>query len=40
MLNRNFIDGKFGIWGHDIGDLVLVDASVSKKNVISLGVDS
>lgn len=40
MLNRNFTDGKFGIWGHDIGDLVLVDASVSKNNVITLGVDS
>jgi hypothetical protein len=40
LLNRNFTDGKFGIWGHVIGDLVLVDAEVSKKNVISLGVDS
>lgn len=40
MFNRNSTDGTFGIWGHDIGDLVLVDASVSTKNVIRLGVDS
>ena len=32
--------GTFGIWGHDMGDLVLVDGSVSNKNVINLGVDS
>lgn len=40
MLNRDFSDGKYGIWGHDIGDLVLVEAKVSNKNVITLGVDS
>ncbi len=40
MFNRNSTDGAFGIWEHDIGDLVLVNASLSKKNVISLGVDS
>ena len=40
MFNRGFSDGKYGIWGHYIGDLVLVDADVSKKNVITLGVDS
>lgn len=40
MFNRNSTDGKFGIWGHCIEDLVLVDCSISKNNVISLGVDS
>ena len=40
MLNRDFSDGKYGIWGHDIGDLVLVNADISKKNVITLCVDS
>ena len=40
MLNRDFTDGKFGIWGHVIGDLVLVDAEISKEGVITLGVDS
>lgn len=40
MLNRNFTNGKFGIWGHGIGDLCLVSANISKNNVITLGVDS
>ena len=40
MLNRDFTNGKFGIWGHNIGDLVLCEASVSKNNVITLSVDS
>jgi len=39
MLNRITTDGKFGIWGHHIGDLVLVNATVSKEK-ITLGVDS
>lgn len=40
MYNRNETNGKYGIYGHDIGDLVLCSAEVSKKNVITLGVDS
>lgn len=41
MCNRNRTDGKFGIWGHDIGDLMLCSAHLdSKKNIITLGVDS
>lgn len=41
MLNRNITNGMFGIWGHDIEDLVLVDCNVNKrKNTINLGVDS
>ncbi len=32
--------GKYGVWGHDITDLVLVDADVSSNGVITLGVDS
>lgn len=40
MLNRNPTNGKYGIWGHDIGDLVLCSVNVSDKNVITLGVDS
>lgn len=39
MYNRNKSEGKYGIWGHDIGDLVLVEAEVKEKN-ITLGVDS
>lgn len=34
MLNRNKTDGCFGIWGHDIGDLVLEDISFYKDNDI------
>jgi hypothetical protein len=40
MLNRNVTNGMFGIWGHGIGDLMLVDAEVSEEKVITLGVDS
>lgn len=40
MYNRNITDGKFGIWGHDIGDLILVDGEVSNNHMITLGVDS
>jgi hypothetical protein len=41
MLNRNISDGKYGIWGHDIGDLCLVNMYVNdNKKTIELGVDS
>lgn len=40
MLNRNTSEGKYGIWGHDIGDLILVDATVKKNGEIHVGVDS
>ncbi len=29
--NRNQTNGKYGIWGHDIGDLVLDEIAVYKK---------
>jgi len=39
VLNRNQTDGKYGIWGHGIGDLML--HSMMKENgKWSLGVDS
>lgn len=40
MLNRAQSDGKYGIWGHDIGDLVLCSAEVDAKGNITVGVDS
>jgi hypothetical protein len=44
MYNRNQTNGKYGIWGHDIGDLVLSSIKVFKeknnKIVLALGVDS
>lgn len=39
MLNRNITNGMFGVWGHDIEDLVLVDCMVSRGKIY-LGVDS
>jgi hypothetical protein len=39
MFNHNHTDGKYGIWGHCIGDLVLHTATV-KGNKITVGVDS
>ena len=32
MYNRNRTDGKYGIWGHDIGDLVLTEIIVYKTS--------
>jgi len=44
MYNRNETNGKYGIWGHDIADLVLTDIQVYKtsdgKIVLTLGIDS
>lgn len=39
MLNRESSEGKYGIWRHNIGDLVLCSAEVNG-NRITLGVDS
>jgi hypothetical protein len=33
-------EGRYGIYGHYIGDLVLCSATVDGKNFITLGVDS
>ena len=32
IYNRNRTDGKYGIWGHDIGDLVLAEIIVYKTS--------
>ncbi|RZJ55040.1 MAG: hypothetical protein EOO44_02830 [Flavobacterium sp.] len=44
MYNRNQTNGKYGIWGHDIADLVLTDIQVYKDNdekiILTLGIDS
>lgn len=34
LINRNETDGKYGIWGHDIGDLDLSAIIVQYKNGI------
>jgi hypothetical protein len=44
LINRNETDGKYGIWGHDIGDLDLSSVEVYKtksgKVSILLGIES
>jgi len=44
LINRNKTDGKYGIWGHDLGDLVLHTVEATKKAdgsmVAYLGIDS
>ena len=44
MYNRNETNGKYGVWGHDIADLVLTDIYVYKnesgKIILALNVDS
>ena len=32
LINRNTTDGIYGVWGHDIGDLVLSGIQVIEKN--------
>jgi hypothetical protein len=44
LINRNETDGKYGVWGHDIGDLDLSSIEVYKtkdgKIQIVLGIES
>lgn len=40
MFNRATSQGKYGIWGHDIGDLILCNATIKNSGEIHLGVDS
>ncbi len=40
MFNRQETDGKYGIWGHCIEDLLLHSVSITPKGTISCGVDS
>lgn len=41
MLNRDYSDGKYGIWGHHITDLVLESIEYDKKTkVVTLSVGS
>lgn len=44
MYNRNETNGKYGIWGHDISDLVLAEILVYKtangQIVLTLNIES
>src|SRR3972149_2578696 len=31
MFNRDYSNGKYGIWGHGIGDLVIESVSIKKR---------
>ena len=39
-LNRDKSDGPYGIWGHDIGDLVVEGVTVSDNGKITLSIGS
>lgn len=39
MYNRNRTDGKYGIWGHDLSDLILCSLQING-NKLTVGVDS
>ena len=42
--NRNYTNGTYGIWGHDIADLVLAEILVYKESggkiILSLNIES
>lgn len=44
MYNRNQTNGKYGVWGHDIADLVLSEIQVFKSSngeiILMLGIES
>lgn len=41
IANRNATDGKYGIWGHDIGDLVIEGIEYdTRAKVVSLSIGS
>lgn len=44
LINRNETNGKYGIWGHDLEDLILTDVNVYKTRegniVLALSVES
>ena len=40
MLNRAKSNGKYGIWGHDIGDLILHTLYICDDDKYALGIDS
>jgi len=40
MFNRNQTDGKYGIWGHDLSDLILHSLDEESKDVFVVCCDS
>lgn len=40
LINRNRTDGVIGIWGHDIGDLVIESITLYEGNLVRVGIGS
>ena len=40
LINRNQTDGKYGIWGHDIGDLVFEGISIYDNGTVDIFIGS
>ena len=42
MFNRQTTAGRYGVWGHDIGDLMLYSISIDRtnKDQYTIGIDS
>ena len=40
LLNRNSTDGKYGVWGHDIDDLVFESVEIYDNGVIEINIGS
>lgn len=40
MYNRKTSEGKYGIWGHDIGDLVVEEVQQTKPGYFTLSIGS
>lgn len=40
MINRNKTNGVIGIWGHDIGDLVIESITLYEGNLVRVGIGS
>lgn len=40
LMNRNKTNGVIGIWGHDIGDLVIESITLYEGNLVRVGIGS
>lgn len=40
LINRARTDGKYGIWGHELEDLILMDMYLDTDRVYKLSIDS
>lgn len=40
MINRNKTNGVIGIWGHEIGDLIIESITLYEGNLVRVGIGS